>query len=426
VRGVGRDALTLAAGTVLAQALLIGVAPILTRLYTPAEIGASSVLVGAMGIWALSALQLDWAIPLARGRLATAEVCALAVATGAVLAAVVALAVALFGDALADVANVPEVAGWFWLLPAQVVLGAIGLTATGVLMRRRNFRRLAAVRAAQAATIAVVGVAAGLAGGGGGELAAATTVGLAAYALVATTGALRGEWRTFRRTVRDGFAGLRKTVARWRGFSVWGTASVSANLAREAIVPVLIAALYGPAAAGVVFVAQRVLQAPVTLAGEAVSRAWYGTAAEIVRRESGELRATLERVTRSLVLIGGAVLAVTIAAGPALFPIVFGDDFESGSDALLALAPLHFMMLVAIPAGMTLIALDRRRLQTVFTGARLLGAVATLTIGHAVGVSLTGSLAMYAASMALVSAGLGLTAWRLSGQADAKQLGSAT
>jgi len=182
----------------------------------------------------------------------------------------------------------------------------------------------------------------------------------------------------------------------------------------------------GPAAAGVVFVAQRVLQAPVTLAGEAVSRAWYGTAAEIVRRDSGELRATLARVTRSLVLIGGAVLAVTIVAGPALFPIVFGDDFESGSDALLALAPLHFMMLVALPPGTTLIALDRRRLQSVFTGARLLGAVTTLTIGHAIGVSLTGSLAMYAASMALVSAGLGLTAWRLSGQADAKQLGSAS
>ena len=59
--GVGHDTLTLAAGTVAAQVLLIAVAPILTRLFTPAQIGASSVLVGVMGIWAIACLQLDWA-----------------------------------------------------------------------------------------------------------------------------------------------------------------------------------------------------------------------------------------------------------------------------------------------------------------------------------------------------------------------------
>jgi O-antigen/teichoic acid export membrane protein len=112
------------------------------------------------------------------------------------------------------------------------------------------------------------------------------------------------------------------------------------------------------------------------------------------------------------------VLAVTVVAGPALFPLVFGEDFEAGGDVLLALAPLHFMMFVATPAGLMLIAIDRRKLQTIFTGSRLLGAVATITAGHALGASLTGALALYAASMAAVSAALGVTAWRLSGRAD--------
>jgi len=130
-------------------------------------------------------------------------------------------------------------------------------------------------------------------------------------------------------------------------------------------------------------------------------------------------------VTRSLLLIGGAVLAVTVIAGPALFPIVFGDEFEAGGDVLLALAPLHFMMFIAMPGGLTLIALDRRKLQAGFTAARLIGAVATIAIGHELGVSLTGALALYAASMAVVSAGIGVTAWRLSGRADASGVASA-
>jgi len=289
-----------------------------------------------------------------------------------------------------------------------------------VLVRRRNFRRLSAVRAAQAATVAVAGVLVGVAGGGGGPLAAATTAGLAVYTVVAVLGALRGERATVRATALAGAAGLRRAIDRWRGFSLWGSASVGFNVAREAVVPVLVAALYGPAAAGVVFVAQRVLQAPASLATEAVARAWYGTAAHIVRSGEAELRATLVRVTRTLLIFGGAGLAVTVVVGPGLFPIVFGDEFEAGSDALLALAPLHFATFVAAPAGFTLMALDRRRLQAAFTAARLVGAVATITVGHALGASLTLSLALYAAWMIVTSGGIAATAWRLSGRADAQ------
>jgi O-antigen/teichoic acid export membrane protein len=169
-----------------------------------------------------------------------------------------------------------------------------------------------------------------------------------------------------------------------------------------------------------------VLQAPVTLANEAVARAWYGTAAEIVRGGEGELRTTLVRITRSLVLVGGAGLLVAVLAGPALFPIVFGQEFEAGSEVLLALAPLHFMMFVSTPAGMTLIALDQRKLQAVFTSARLLGAVVAIVVAHELGLSVTVALALYAASMAAVSAGLGVAAWRLTGRTDAQRLGSAT
>jgi O-antigen/teichoic acid export membrane protein len=133
------------------------------------------------------------------------------------------------------------------------------------------------------------------------------------------------------------------------------------------------------------------------------------------------MRPTLVRVTRTLVLSGGAVLVLAVVAGPPVFSTVFGQDFGAGGELLLALGPLYFSMLVAAPAGMTLVALDRRRLQAAFTGARLAGAVVSIGLAHAAGLSLTWAVAAYAAAMAIVSGGLGALAWRLSGQADARR-----
>jgi O-antigen/teichoic acid export membrane protein/glycosyltransferase involved in cell wall biosynthesis len=414
--GVGRDSLTLAVGTLLAYMLQVGIGPAITRLFTPAEIGCAAVLIGVLGLWPLACLSLDWAIPLAPDLRAGASICALCLITGAGLAAVSALAVALFGDAFAQTVHIAAVEGWLWLLPLQLALGAIGLTATGVLVREKSFGRLAAVRALQSLGVAVTAVAAGVAGGGGGPLALATTVGGTVYALVATAGAVYGS--TSEASARDAFLGARDALRRWGAFGLWGTTASGLTLAREAVVPLLIAALYGPAAAGIVFIAQRVLAAPVGLASETVTRAWYGTAAAIVRDGGSDMRETLKRVTVGLILGGASVLMPVAVAGPALFPIVFGQDFGSGSDVLLALVPLHFMIFVSAPSGIALVALDRRRLQSVFAGTRLAGAVAAIAAGHAFGLSLAPALGVYAASMAVVSAAVAALAWRLSGEAD--------
>ena len=419
--GLRRDVLTLGVGTVVAQILMVGVSPVITRLFTPAEIGAAAVLIGALGTWSVSSLTLDWAIPLARARDEAASLVALCLVIGVVLSGLAALAVALAGDTLARLAEIPEVAGWVWLLPAQLALGALVLTATGVLVRARRFGRLAAVRAAQAAAVAGTSVAVGVAGGGGGPLAAATTGGVLLSAGVAAQGALRGEWHALGRTLRTGLAGMGRSAGRWRHFAGWGTASWGLNVAREAIVPALVAALYGAAGAGLVFVAQRVLGAPVALAMDAVSRAWYGTASQIVRGGDRDMRAALVRVTRGLALGGAPLLVLAVVAGPPLFPLVFGNDFEAGGEVLAALAPLHFFLLISGPAGLTLMALDRTRLQSAFSGARLAGAVIAIAGVHAAGGSLVLALAAYAASMAAVSAAIAVAAWRLVGRPIAAQ-----
>jgi O-antigen/teichoic acid export membrane protein len=182
---------------------------------------------------------------------------------------------------------------------------------------------------------------------------------------------------------------------------------------------VLIATWYGAGAAGLFAVAQRVIGLPAALAGEAVGSAWFGTAAEIVREDRGSLRGPLVAVTRTLVLAGGAALAVVLVAAPPLFGPVFGTSWHGGGELLLALAPLHFSLFAAVPAGQALHARGRTDLVMVVATGRLLSPIAGIAGGHALGWSLTGSLALYAAAMASVSVLNAAMAWRVTGEPSA-------
>jgi O-antigen/teichoic acid export membrane protein len=160
-------------------------------------------------------------------------------------------------------------------------------------------------------------------------------------------------------------------------------------------------------------VTQRVLGLPVALMGEAVGSAWYGTAAEIVRERRGGLHASFVAVTWTLVLAGGAVLAIVVVAAPPLFGTVFGDGWHGGGDLVLALAPLHFSLFAAVPAGQALQACGRTGLLTIVAAGRLGAPIAGIAGGHALGWSLTESMALYAAAMAAVSALNATLAWRV-------------
>jgi O-antigen/teichoic acid export membrane protein len=183
-----------------------------------------------------------------------------------------------------------------------------------------------------------------------------------------------------------------------------------------AIPAILVAALYGPAAAGLFVVAQRVIGLPAMFAAEAVGTAWSGTAAEIVREDRGRLREPLKAITRTMLVGGGAVMVVVLLLGPTLFGPIFGGDWDHAGRLLLALAPLHFSVFAAVPAGQTLVALRRTDLVTLVSAGRLASPVIGVAGGHALGWSLTGALGLYAACMVAVSVMNAAMAWRLSGR----------
>jgi O-antigen/teichoic acid export membrane protein len=239
--------------------------------------------------------------------------------------------------------------------------------------------------------------------------------GAAAYSLAATTAAVRTSAdRPVRRHAAEGFRGLGAAAQRWRRFAAWSTGAGVIQGASLALPAVLVAALYGPAEAGLFALAQRVVGLPVSFAADAVGSAWFGTAAEIVRERRGTLSEPLAAITRTLLLWGGAALVLVLIAGPPLFGPVFGSEWDGAGDLMFALAPLYLSIFAAAPAGLALQALRRTDLLMGVAAGRLLTPVAGIVGGHALGWSVTASLGLYAAGMVVMSCVNATLAWRLS------------
>jgi O-antigen/teichoic acid export membrane protein len=412
--GMGRGAAAVATGGVVAQALFLLTAPALTRLYTPAELGAASVVIAAMAaLTPLACLRFDLAIAIARGRPAAEDVCRLCLATAAAITVALGVVVASTGGAIARAAHVPSLAGWLWLVPLRVALAAVSLVVTGLLVRGESYRELGRTRWARAAAISSGQLGGGAVGAGPPGLILGVLLGEGAYAAAGLRAAglrsrLRGtpDWP------------LRRTMRRYARFAAWSSVGAGLFALSVAALPIVVLLLYGPAAAGLFVLAQRLVQASVQVTGDAVGVAWFGTAARIVRTDAAALRSSLARLTLRLSAAGVILLPVAVFVGPRVLTPVFGQGWGHAGDLLPALAISQLALFLASPAGQVLQTLERTGVQATFAAARLAVGAGALACASVLGWSLATGLELYAAGMVLISAAVVAVALRLAGDAS--------
>ena len=114
VRSVG----VLVGGTALAQALMVLVLPLLTRLYTPEDFSVLAVYASIFGIISVTAcLRLEIAIPLPERDEDAANLLALALCSSVGIASLSAVIVWLIPVQIIDLIAQPKLLPYLWLLP---------------------------------------------------------------------------------------------------------------------------------------------------------------------------------------------------------------------------------------------------------------------------------------------------------------------
>ncbi len=353
-----KHVLTVLSGALGAQALPLLAAPLITRMATPAEMGAFSMWLGVVAVAAIGAtLRLETAMILDHGR-AQQQVCFGVVAWTATVAALGITVLAVAGRCFGVAALLPL--SWPGLLTVGIGtwLTAYLQTTLAYATSHNAFGKAARARVLGAATIAASQLALLFAGIGAGALLAGQLLGLlvgliAAFVLLAPP--LPAVGLALDRGQR---AYLRRHQPFWR----FALPSNLLNVMVGQLPLFLIGIRHGVLAAGLFALTQRVLGAPVALLAASVL--------EVFKRQSvhdfetkGHCREAYMTTLRALLLLGLPPSLLLFLFSPALFAWVFGEPWRAAGELAQVLAPLYFLNFVASPLSYVFLVAGKQKIE---------------------------------------------------------------
>ncbi|HEX8405437.1 MAG TPA: oligosaccharide flippase family protein [Duganella sp.] len=360
--------LTVLSGSLAAQALPILAAPLITRLCTPAEMGAFSVWFGVVAIAAVTATLLMENAMIIDQRRQRQRLCFSVVAWSATW-----LALLLTGAAA--LVKMGGHTGMSWLgvltLGMAAWLTAMMQTTLAYAASHNAFAPAAKARIVAAGGVALAQLGLLAWGIGAGALMIGQLAGLALGLIAARMLLKPPTGRRFKQHARGGLGALLPSRAQRRYLvthrALWNY-TLPGNLLNAAVgqLPLLIiGARHGVLAAGLFALTQRVLAAPISLLAASVL--------EVFKRESvrqfqdtGNCRPAYMHALRVLLLLGCAPSLLLLVASPALFAFVFGEAWRGAGELAQILAPLYFLNFVASPLSYVFFVAGRLKIELVW------------------------------------------------------------
>lgn len=387
----------LAGGSVVVQVLAVAAAPILTRLYTPADFGALAVYGSVLSLLAVIAtLRLEQAIPLPEDDAMGADLLVATLGAVGLVGALTALGVLFLEGIIRSSHRVPLLVPYLWLLPIGVLAVGAYQALLYWALRRGAFGRVARTKVSQGAGAVIAQIALGPITTGALGLLVGDVVGRASG-----TGTLATMvWKQDREVMRRvSWQGMRAAISRYRRFPMVSVASAALNVGGVTVAPVLFATLYGAGVAGWFALGQRVVAAPMAFIGAAISQAYTGEASRLLREQPDKMRGFFLRTARTLFLIGIGPLIVLAAISPPLFSFVFGHQWREAGVYAQLLSLAVFIQLIAAPLSNTLYIVERISWQFWWDLARLAAVLAAIIGAHALGWSAAQAMALYGVVM---------------------------
>jgi O-antigen/teichoic acid export membrane protein len=366
----------LSGGQVIAIAIPILAAPILGRLYTPADYGAlAQYMAPAAVLGVVACLQFQHAI-IAEGSDRTAGAVAwLCIMTAVGVGAVVALGVAaLWSPMLAG-----STAGrWFFLLPITVV-GA-GVTAAGSFLanRHRRYRWIATMQVANVATTVALSIALGFQSWGADGL-------LTAYFL--GQGIQVGGHLWLLALLRDSLrfpslARLRVLVRRhWKFPAFTLPSEFSGQINMQAPIFAL-SGIGADATLGAFARARQLVSMPITLLSGAVAQVFRREAAELYRT-TGSCRALMLRTAGGLLLAGIGPCLLFMVFAPWLFTVYLGSSWREAGEVARMIAPAWLLAMVVSPVSTIFYIANRQKedfLLSIISSVIIFGSIISITV----------------------------------------------
>ena len=360
VSSFARNLAHLSGATTVGGLVAIAASPLITRLYSPSQFGILGVFATTLYLLiVVASLRYDLAIPYPKDDREAASVLALSLIAIVCTSSVCALLILIGLPTLVPTLGSTLSGGLIWWLPVGMWASATYAALSIWMIRRRDFATIGTTKITQGVLQAGSQVVLGIA-----QIGAS---GLIIGQIVGSSGGLLRFWRKIRQAdphIMNNVSrhDLIATARSYKRFPLYSGPAVLLDNATGAMPLLFIAAQFGPAAAGLFTLVQRVITMPFSLLTVNLGQIVFGDLAELRRSDPASLMLMFRRRVIQAALLGLALLIPLLFIVPLLLPRIFGQRWAEASLYFLILSPMTYASFVSSPFGFVIDVLRRQDL----------------------------------------------------------------
>lgn len=374
------DIFTVAGGTIVAQVVAVGATPVLSRLYTPQQMGVFAVYSTVIALFlAFCSGRYELALLLPEDESTAEHLLVLSLLLPIVWCILALPLIPLYRQEFEAIYGAPLT---FWrLLVILLALFAVApyQSATSWHLRGRGFRIVVAAKLAKSGFLSGTQIGCGILNPAPAGLIAGDVAGRLAgsFFLLRSVPFVR-----IFRQIR--LAKLRASAHRYRRFFYLTSTADILNTAGLQIPPLLLERYYGLAVMGLFALGCRLVQGSAALITQSVAQVYLPEAAELARTDPKGMQSLFFQTAIYLLLVAVPILLVLAFAGPYIFGFVLGAKWYDSGVYVRLFVPALIADFIASPLSQTLNILEQQSLKIIWDVWRILTACAAILIpGHA-------------------------------------------
>ena len=341
-----RNAVVMSAGSGISQFIPILVIPVLTRIYTPEEIGGLAAFIALFAIFSIVAGgRYEYAVIMPEDDRTGVRLLQIAMTLSILSGAILFVIVSLYGEPISRALGVPFLVPWLWLLPPAITAQGLFMTFSFGLNRAKSYRDISAGKVSQTGSTAIIQILTGLSGWGLAGLVIGKTAGVIISAFWLVARLIKKAPDFF---VRERSHDLRSTAAEYSNYPKYNaphafTTNVSNNLP-----VILFVSFFTEAIAGFYAMAIRATLAPVQIISTATGQVLGKRLAE--KKHSGDdLHAYVKKVILYFAMLGLVPFGLLFIAGPTFFGFILGSEWAITGVYARIIIPFVFLTFVTQP-----------------------------------------------------------------------------
>ncbi len=380
------NVLKLVSGSVTAQILGILLVPLITRIYSPDDLGIFQYFLSISGILIIfSTFSYQFAIMLPKTEEDSANVAFLTAILVTLVSLFTALIVLLLPKDVEYILNVLNASGiskYLIYIPAITFLNGIFFVQNYWLSRKIRFGVIAGSRIVNTVSTKAFQLVIPLWNVSPLGLIAGYVAGYGCADLFLLKG-VKNDLKVFRKV---SLKRIKEMAIEYKNFPLYSSWSTLANTISPQVPAFLLTYYYSTSVVGYFSLANQVVNMPMGLLGTAIQQVFFQKISEVKNgNEPGDVKVIVREVYKKLILIGVFPMILLLILGEEIFTFAFGESWYISGVYIKILVPWIFLVFLSSPISTLYSVYDKQGVWFTFSMVLLISRVAALVIGGTYG-----------------------------------------